>query len=92
MGKTMKKNWFTVKQLYPNIWGIGEFLHFEKAISYLFVGHDNALLFDSGMGIRNIKKTVKKFIVENLRLIFPQRNKHFLGRFKFFAKHEGDGT
>lgn len=56
----MKKNWFTVKELFSNIWGIGEFSHSEKVISYLLVGEERALLFDTGMGIGDILEEVKR--------------------------------
>lgn len=56
----MSKNWFTIKKIAPNIWGIGEFSHFEKVISYLFVGDNRAMLFDSGMGIGQISNVIKK--------------------------------
>lgn len=55
----MKNNWFTVKQLKPRIWGIGEFNHFEKVISYLIVGKRRALLFDTGLGIQSIEKVIR---------------------------------
>lgn len=54
----MDKNWFTIKNIHHNIYGIGEFGHFEEVISYLFIGKAKALLFDTGMGIGDIKKVV----------------------------------
>ena len=56
----MDKKWFTVKNLFPDIWGIAEFNHFEKVVSYLFVGDKKALLFDTGMGIGGIEKEVAR--------------------------------
>lgn len=56
----MKNAWFTYKQIVPNIWGIAEFNHFEKVISYLIIGKRQALLFDTGMGIKSIKEVVNK--------------------------------
>ena len=55
-----KMNWFTVKKLANNIWGIGEFKHREKAISYLLIGKKKALLFDTGLGIKGLKKRIDK--------------------------------
>ena len=72
MGKTIK-NWFTVKKLFPQVWGIAEFAHNEKVISYLFVGKHKALLFDSGMGIEDISQEVKKITDLEVVLI----NSHF---------------
>lgn len=56
----MKNAWFTYKQIVPNIWGIAEFNHFEKVISYLIIGKRQTLLFDTGMGIESIKEIVNK--------------------------------
>jgi len=52
--------WFTVRSITKDVWGIGEFKHPEEVISYLIVGNKEALLFDTGMGIENIKTVVKK--------------------------------
>lgn len=71
----MKKEWFTVKKLYSNIWGIGEFEHNEKVISYLFVGKKRALLFDSGMGIKNIALEVRK--ITNLPVLVTNSHSHY---------------
>ncbi len=56
----MNKNWFSIKKLQQSIWGIGEFGHFQEVISYLIVGNKKALLFDTGMGIGNIKEEIGK--------------------------------
>jgi len=58
MGTCMEKKWFTVKEILPNLWGIAEFGHSEKVISYLCIGKEKALLFDSGMGIGDIYNVV----------------------------------
>lgn len=71
----MVKNWFTVKKIYPNIWGIGEFHHSEKVISYLFVGKTKALLFDSGTGIKNIALEIKK--ITNLPIVVANSHSHY---------------
>lgn len=71
----MGKTWFTVKQLYAGIWGLAEFGHNEKVISYLFVGANKCLLFDSGMGIGNIKKEVEK--ITKLPVIVINSHCHF---------------
>ena len=51
-------HWFTIKQVRKNIWGIGEFNHPEKVISYLIVGQKKALLWDTGLGVQNIAKVI----------------------------------
>jgi glyoxylase-like metal-dependent hydrolase (beta-lactamase superfamily II) len=71
----MGKTWFTVKELYAGIWGLAEFGHNEKVISYLFVGAKKCLLFDSGMGIGDIKKEVEK--ITKLPVIVINSHCHF---------------
>lgn len=71
----MEKNWFTKKELLPNVWGIAEFCHSEKVISYLFVGKKQALLFDSGLGIGNIKNEIEK--ITKLPIILVNSHTHF---------------
>ena len=68
-------NWFTIVELQRNIWGIAEFGHSEKVISYLFIGNSQALLFDTGMGIGDIKKAVKK--ITNLPILVINSHTHF---------------
>jgi len=80
----MDNKWFTKKQLAENIWGFGEFKHFEKVISYLIIGDRRALLFDTGLGIYNIKKEVN--FLTNLPIIIVNSHSHYdhVGGNKFF--------
>ena len=48
--------WFEVYRPAPNVFAIYEPHQFEEVISYLIVGEKRALLFDTGMGISDIKK------------------------------------
>jgi glyoxylase-like metal-dependent hydrolase (beta-lactamase superfamily II) len=48
--------WFEVYRIRPGIFAIYEPHQQEEVISYLIVGDKQALLFDTGMGISNIKK------------------------------------
>jgi glyoxylase-like metal-dependent hydrolase (beta-lactamase superfamily II) len=76
--------WFTIKKINKFVWGIGEFNHFEKVISYLILGKNKALLFDTGLGIKNIKKEV--FKITKLPVVVVNSHDHFdhLGGNKFF--------
>ena len=51
--------WFEVYRIRPGIFAIYEPHQQEEVISYLIVGTKQALLFDTGMGISNIKKVVE---------------------------------
>lgn len=82
----MEKSWFTVKELYPGIWGLAEFGHNEKVVSYLFVGKTKCLLFDSGMGIGDIKKEIEE--ITKLPVVVINSHCHFdhIGGNNFFSE------
>lgn len=50
--------WFEVYRVRPGVFAIYEPKQAEEVISYLIVGTKQALLFDTGMGIANIRKVV----------------------------------
>src|SRR5580765_1025336 len=52
--------WFEVYRIRPGLFAIYEPHQQEEIISYLIVGEKRALLFDTGMGISNIKKVVQE--------------------------------
>lgn len=52
-------NWFKTYQIADSVYAITEPYNFEQEISYLILGSDKALLFDTGLGIDSISKTVK---------------------------------
>lgn len=52
--------WFEVYEPAPNVYAIYEPHQSEEVISYLIVGEKKALLFDTGMGISDIKKVVNE--------------------------------
>ena len=51
--------WFEVYKVRPGVFAIYEPHQFEEVISYLIVGSQRAILFDTGMGISNIKAVVE---------------------------------
>jgi glyoxylase-like metal-dependent hydrolase (beta-lactamase superfamily II) len=48
--------WYEVYKVAPAVYAIYEPHQFEETISYLIVGDKQALLFDTGMGISDLKK------------------------------------
>jgi glyoxylase-like metal-dependent hydrolase (beta-lactamase superfamily II) len=50
--------WFEVYKIRPGVFGIYEPHQLEEVISYLIIGGNRALLFDTGMGIGNIQALV----------------------------------
>lgn len=53
---TVPDPWFEVYRVGPGVFAIYEPKQAEEVISYLIVGQKRALLFDTGMGISNIRK------------------------------------
>jgi glyoxylase-like metal-dependent hydrolase (beta-lactamase superfamily II) len=51
--------WFEVYKIRPDVFVIYEPHQFEEVISYLIVGSQKAILFDTGMGISNIKAVIE---------------------------------
>jgi glyoxylase-like metal-dependent hydrolase (beta-lactamase superfamily II) len=60
MNATQPNDWFENRQFDDGVIGIGEPGHDEDVKSYLVIGRDLALLFDSGMGVGNIKQVVER--------------------------------
>src|ERR1700730_16160905 len=50
--------WFEVYKIRPGVFAIYEPHQLEEVISYLILGNDKALLFDTGMGISNVQAVV----------------------------------
>ncbi len=50
--------WFEVYRITPGVFAIYEPHQFEEAISFLILGEKRALLFDTGLGIGDIKRVV----------------------------------
>ena len=50
--------WFEIYRIRPGLFAIYEPHQYEEVISYLIVGSKRALLFDTGLGIGDIKKVV----------------------------------
>jgi glyoxylase-like metal-dependent hydrolase (beta-lactamase superfamily II) len=52
--------WFETYKVAPGVFAIYEPHQAEEVISYLIVGHKQAVLFDTGMGISDIRKVISK--------------------------------
>ncbi|NNF16074.1 MAG: MBL fold metallo-hydrolase, partial [Gammaproteobacteria bacterium] len=52
------QGWFEIYHVQPDVYAIYEPGQFEEVISYLIVGSQQALLFDTGLGIGDIHKVV----------------------------------
>ena len=56
---SVSSDWFEVYRVDPDVYAIYEPHQWQEVISYLVVGRDRALLFDTGMGIADISAVVK---------------------------------
>lgn len=52
------RGWFEIHEVAPRVYAICEPGHLEEVISYLVEGEERAILFDTGMGIANIREEV----------------------------------
>lgn len=67
--------WFEIYQLPHNVFALYEPGHFQEVISYLVPGKDKALLFDTGLGIANIKTAVEE--LTSLEIVVVNSHTHF---------------
>jgi glyoxylase-like metal-dependent hydrolase (beta-lactamase superfamily II) len=77
-------SWFEVYKPTPNVFAIYEPHQSEEVISYLIVGKKRALLFDTGMGISDIKKvTAELTMLPVIVLNSHTHNDHVGGNWEF---------
>lgn len=69
------ESWFKVLSLPNDVYGIHEPNHWQEVISYLIIGSERAVLFDTGMGIKDISKVVKQ--LTDLEVIVVNSHTHF---------------
>jgi glyoxylase-like metal-dependent hydrolase (beta-lactamase superfamily II) len=67
--------WFEAYQAAPDVIAIYEPGHFEEVISYLIVGGEKALLFDTGLGIGNMRALVTS--LTDLPIIVVNSHTHY---------------
>ncbi len=67
------QNWFSCYKLPGDIYAICEPQHFQEVNAFLVIGSQRALLFDTGMGICNIKAVIDELYQGELVVI----NSHF---------------
>jgi len=54
------QDWFTCYQLPGDVYAIREEQHWQNVCSFLIIGSRRAVLFDTGLGIRDIKKAAEE--------------------------------
>ncbi len=72
-------NWFddyyTIDEIAPGTYAIGEPRYFQQVFNYLLVGEHAALLFDAGPGLRDIRPVVES--LTKLPIIFLPSHFHY---------------
>jgi glyoxylase-like metal-dependent hydrolase (beta-lactamase superfamily II) len=78
------ETWFEVYKVAPGTFAIYEPRQFEETISYLIVGTKQAVLFDTGMGIGNIKAVVTRLTSRPVVVLNSHtHNDHVGGNWQF---------
>ncbi len=85
--------WFTVMKLPHHVYAISEPKHHEIVISFLIVGSQKSILFDTGMGIKDISRVVRQLterevIVVNSHSHFDHVGDNFRFPYIFIHDHE----
>ncbi len=76
--------WFEVYKVAPGVFAIYEPHQAEETISYLIVGHKQAVLFDTGMGITDIHKVTTKLTSRPVVVLNSHtHNDHVGGNWQF---------
>ncbi|MBZ5497054.1 MAG: MBL fold metallo-hydrolase [Acidobacteriia bacterium] len=72
---SLADHWFEVYRIRPGVFAIYEPHQYEEVISYLIVGSQRALLFDTGMGMGDLRKIVTQ--LTRLPIIVLNSHTHF---------------
>ena len=67
--------WFEVYEVAPRVFAIYEPGQFEEVISYLIVGSERALLFDTGLGIGDMRRVASE--LTSLETIVLNSHTHY---------------
>ena len=80
-----KTSWFTVKRIHSKVYALAEFCHWEKVVSYLVIGKDKAILFDTGMGYENIRARVEGITSLPVKVLLTHAHWDHIGGAFFFG-------
>ncbi len=76
--------WFEVYEVEPDIWAIYEPFQWQEVISYLIVGSESALLFDTGNGLGDIRAIVDQLTDKPIAVLNSHSHfDHIGGNYQF---------
>jgi pimeloyl-ACP methyl ester carboxylesterase/glyoxylase-like metal-dependent hydrolase (beta-lactamase superfamily II) len=76
--------WFEVYELDDGVWAIYEPFQWQEVISYLIIGEESALLFDTGNGIGDIRAIVDQLTDKPVRVLNSHSHfDHIGGNYQF---------
>lgn len=81
-------DWFEVYRLPGDVYAIYEHEHWEQVISYLILGSDRALLWDTGMGMSNIRAVVDQLTELPYSVLLSHHHHDHIGGISQFADKE----
>jgi len=77
-------DWFEVYEVETGVWAIYEPFQWQEVISYLIVGSDSALLFDTGNGMGNIRAIVDELTDKRVQVLNSHSHfDHIGGNYQF---------
>jgi len=77
-------DWFEVYEVEPGIWAIYEPFQWQEVISYLIVGTESSVLFDTGNGIGKIRPIVNQLTDKPVRVLNSHSHfDHIGGNYEF---------
>jgi len=80
----VSNDWFEVYEVVPDTWAIYEPFQWQEVISYLIVGDESAVLFDTGNGIGDIKSVVDQLTDKQVRVLNSHSHfDHIGGNYQF---------
>ena len=86
-------DWFTIDRIDTNTYVISEYRHWEETHCYLLNGNKRSLLIDTGLGICNISKEVKKLTDKPVTAVATHIHWDHIGGHKYypdFYAHEAE--
>lgn len=85
----IESEWFDVYRIFPDVYALYESGQWEQVISYLIIGDDRALVFDTGFGIAPLRPLVVQLTDKDVFVINSHSHYDHVGGNFEFAKISG---